>query len=209
MAFSAKDRDMETRMREDSAELLRRWQSGDHSAAAMMFRRYFARLHAFAGSRLSERLAARLDADDVVQSAFRVFFSNARDGRYVLEHAGDLWRLLAAIAISQVRHVHKRHNAEKRALAREQLPLPLRDAVDEEDLWMTSDPTPQEAAMLAEEVQQLLRPLSPARRRLVELRLQGFTLDEIAAEIGCSERTIRRALEQIKQQYHDRDRGQE
>ncbi len=68
-------------MPEDSAELLQRWQAGDQSAAATLFRRYFERLRALAGTRLCERMAARVDADDVVQSVFSVFFHNARDGQ--------------------------------------------------------------------------------------------------------------------------------
>jgi RNA polymerase sigma factor (sigma-70 family) len=194
---------------EDSAELLRGWQVGDQTAAAILFHRYFARLHALVSTRLPQRMATRLDAEDVVQSVFRVFFEGARDGRYVLECAGDLWRLLAVITIAQVKHELKRHNAHKRSLAREQLPLPLRDAVDEKDLWLANEPTPEEAAMLADEVRRLLRPLNPEQRRCVELRLQGFTLEEIAAQLGCNERTVRRTLDLVKQQLENRLHGPE
>jgi RNA polymerase sigma factor (sigma-70 family) len=189
---------------EDSTELLRRWQAGDQSAATLLFRRYFARLHALVVTQLPERMAARLDADDVVQAVFGVFFSAAREGRYVLERTGDLWRLLAAIAIGQVRHEHKRHSADKRSFRREQLPLPLRDAVAEEDLWLADEPTPEEAVLLADEVQQLLKPLNPAQRRIVELRLQGFLIEEIAVAVGCSERTVRRGMEQVKDHLQKR-----
>ena len=195
-------------MMEPSAELLARWQAGDQTAAAVLFRRYFTRLHALVSSWLPQRMAARLDADDVVQSVFHIFFDAARDGRYVLEHAGDLWRLLAAIALAQVKHTLKRHSADRRSLTREELPLPLRDAVDENDLWLASEPTPEEAAILADEVQLLLRPLNPAQRRSVELRLQGFTLEEIAVHVGRNERTVRRTLELVKQQLEDRIHAQ-
>lgn len=186
-------------MDEHSSELMRRWQTGDESAAETLFRRYFTRLHALVQTRLSSKMAVRFDADDVVQSAFRSFFNGARDGRFVLKHAGDLWRLLAAIAINKMRHEERRHSADKRSLNVEQLPLPLRDGVDQEIAWLAHDPTPEEAAILADEVEALLRPLEAEQRRIVELRLQGHSLDEIAVEVRRSQRTVRRTMELIKQ----------
>ena len=32
----------------------------------------------------------------------------------------------------------------------------------------------------------------------LELRLQGYTLDEVAQQVGCTERTVRRSLDRIK-----------
>jgi RNA polymerase sigma-70 factor (ECF subfamily) len=194
----------EVAMDEHSSELLRRWQANDQAAAEALFRRYFARLHALVQSRLPAKMAGRLDADDVVQSAFRSFFSGARDGRYVLKQSGDLWRLLAAIAVNKTRLQERRHGAAKRDLKLEQLPLPVRDALTEEMEWLSGDPTPDEAAALADEVECLLRMLSEPQRRVAELRLQGFTLDEIAVEVQCSQRTVRRTMEQIKQRLEAR-----
>ena len=65
-----------------SAELLARVQAGDELAAEELFRRFAERLIAVAGARLSARMARRIDAEDVVQSAYRSFFCKARDGRY-------------------------------------------------------------------------------------------------------------------------------
>lgn len=191
-------------MDEHSSELMRRWQTGDESAAETLFRRYFTRLHTLIQTRLSAKMAVRFDADDVVQSAFRSFFNGARDGRFVLKHAGDLWRLLAAIAINKIRHEERRHSADKRSLNVEQLPLPLRDGVDQEIAWLAHDPTPEEAAILADEMEALLRPLEAEQRRIVELRLQGHSLDEIAVEVRRSQRTVRRTMELIKQRLERR-----
>ncbi len=76
--------------------------------------------------------------------------------------------------------------------------------VDDEDLWLTSEPAPEEAAILADEVQRLLRPLNGGQRRMVELRLQGFTFEEIADQVGRDERTVRRILDQVKLQLEER-----
>jgi RNA polymerase sigma factor (sigma-70 family) len=182
-----------------SAELLARWRDGDQAAATELFRRYAERMLALARSRLSDWLARHVDPEDVVQSAFRSFFTDARAGRYALRRSGDLWRLLVAITLHKLRRQAERHTAGKRAAAREQrfegegglsgLHVPLPDR----------GPTPAEAAALADTLEHVLRGLEPLRRRMVELRLQGHGLDEIAADAGRSERTVRRLLEQVKE----------
>ena len=52
-----------------------------------LFNRYAGRLTALARLRLSHAVAARVDAEDVVQSAYRSFFVLARNGKIVVvEH---------------------------------------------------------------------------------------------------------------------------
>jgi RNA polymerase sigma-70 factor (ECF subfamily) len=85
-----------------SEELLRKYELGDLAAARQIHDRYAERLIAVARRLLSDKLAARIDPEDVVQSAYRSFFLRARDGQYVVRESGDLWRLLIAIT----RHCH-------------------------------------------------------------------------------------------------------
>ena len=77
-----------------SVNLVHRWRGGDQKAAEELFRRYANRLIGLARSRLSRKLARRVDPEDVVQSVYRSFFHDVRDGRYDLQRGGDLWRLL-------------------------------------------------------------------------------------------------------------------
>jgi RNA polymerase sigma factor (sigma-70 family) len=35
-------------------------------------------------------------------------------------------------------------------------------------------------------------------RKVLELRLQDYSSEEIAAQLGCSDRTVRRALERVR-----------
>ena len=62
------------------------------------------------------------------------------------------------------------------------------------------EPSPVEAAALADEVEQILRGLEPTERRMVVLRLQGYSIFEIAAETRCGERTVYRVLKRVRQQ---------
>jgi len=178
-------------MEAPSADLMARWRDGDEAAAEEMVRRYAERLCALARSRLSARLARHVDPEDVVQSAYRSFFAAARAGRYDLRRSGDLWRLLAAITLHKLRRQAERHAAGKRAAAE-------RPALPDDEL-LAREPTPEAAAALVDTVEQLLRGLGPTQRRMVELRLQGCGLDEIAAELGRSERTVRRLLDLVRE----------
>ena len=70
-------------------------------------------------SQLSEKVARRVDPEDVVQSAYKSFFAGALDDRYVLQRTGDLWHLLAAITLHKLHHQVRRHTAETRSVERE------------------------------------------------------------------------------------------
>jgi RNA polymerase sigma factor (sigma-70 family) len=190
-------------MEAPSADLLAQWRDGDQEAAEELFRRYAERLIALARSRLSARLACHVDPEDVVQSAYRSFFIGARDGRYALERSGDLWRLLVAITLHKLHHQVERHTAGKRAVARQRRLGPLSGPFGPQGELLAHDPTPAEAAALADTLEQVLRGLGPLERRMVELRLQGCRLEEIAADVHRSERTVRRLLERIKERLQD------
>ena len=62
----------------NSQELLRHFQKGDSRAAELIFDRYVRRLLALARSGIGPKLRRRIDADDVVQSAYRSFLSTPR-----------------------------------------------------------------------------------------------------------------------------------
>jgi RNA polymerase sigma factor (sigma-70 family) len=181
---------------EPSAELLARFRDGEEDAAAELFGRYVERLTALARSRLSPRLAVRADAEDIVLSAYRSFFVGARNGRFSLTRGGDLWRLLVSITLHKLYRQAKHHSADLRAISAER-PLGQNDA--EFPPAVDREPTPDEAVALQDELEWVMAQLGPFERRVLELRLQGEQLAEIAVETGRSERTVRRALATIRE----------
>lgn len=178
-----------------SLALLERFQGGEDRAADEIFARYFERLTLLARSRLSARLASRTDPEDIVMSVYRSFFLDARAGRFALARGGDLWRLLAAMTrhklLKQVRH----HTADRRSVAVERSSTSA-DGV--EVFGPSRDPTPEDAVGLADELEWVASRLEAFGRRVLELRLQGAQLSEIATDTGRSERTIRRTLAEIR-----------
>ncbi len=69
---------------------------------------------------------------------------------------------------------------------------------------MARTPTPPEAAALVDELEYLMRPLKPLDRKMVEMRLQGYNFEEIAAATSRSERWVRRVLDQFKDRLRRR-----
>ena len=185
-----------------SQDLLARYQNGDPQAAGEMFDRYVARLLALVRVRLSPKLGRRVDAEDVVQSAYRSFFVHAQGGEFVLQRAGDLWRLLAAIALNKLHGQVEWHTAKRRDIKAEEAlaassDFPLAEVADRQ-------PSPLEAAELEEVVQGVMQGLSKAQRAVLQMRLSGHTVEEIADELACSQRTVRRTLQQLRQMFQQR-----
>jgi RNA polymerase sigma-70 factor (ECF subfamily) len=183
---------------DESIRLFADWKLGDQDAAFAIFERYVGRLSALARCRLSPRLQQRVDPDDVVQSAYRIFFDRARKNEFQIEHSGDLWRLLAAITIKKIHSQVEFHQAQKRSYSQDfslcddssGYGIP-REIIDRE-------PTPAESTALIEELETVLAMLEPSQRAILERRLQGETVEEIADAIERSDRTVRRTLEQVR-----------
>jgi len=179
-----------------TVHLVARWRNGDQEAAGELFRRYSDRLVELARSRLSRKLGARLDAEDLVQSVYRCFFAGARVDRYDLQRGGDLWRLLVAITLNKLHNQVDWHTAQKRSIHTEIQRMGW-DALGRE-------PSPVEAVAISEELEQVLGQLEPRERPILELRLQGQNHAEIAAAARCSERTVIRVLKSVKEQLERR-----
>jgi RNA polymerase sigma factor (sigma-70 family) len=178
-----------------SLVLLEQFQHGDDRAAEAIFARYFERLTSLARSRLSPRLARRTDPEDIVQSVYRSFFAGAKAGRFALTRGGDLWRLLASITKHKLLRQARHQSANRRSVDVE---MALDQAEAGRILGQQGQSTGLEAIALADELDWVLARLNVLGQRVLELRLQGAQISEIAHDTGRSERTVRRSLAQIR-----------
>ena len=70
------------------------------------------------------------------------------------------------------------------------------------DMIAGDEPTPEFAAMVAEEYQRLLDSLEDDGLRQVAIsRMEGYTCDEIALQLGCARRTVARRLDVIRKTW--------
>jgi RNA polymerase sigma-70 factor (ECF subfamily) len=176
---------------------MERLRSGDEAAAAEVFHRYLRRLIALAGKQFDAQTRERADVEDAVLSAFRTFFARAGRGEFDLAGWGQLWSLLAVITLRKCARRRRALKAARRDPSREvDAQGPRGDG-----LWQVPDPAPSpvEAAILSETIEELLDDLDADDRPIVEHILQGYTAEETAARLDCSERTVRRVRQRAKQ----------
>jgi RNA polymerase sigma-70 factor, ECF subfamily len=176
--------------------LLRLWQAGDESAAREIFERYFERLLALARRRISQRLASRVDPEDVVQSAFRTFFGRYKAGQFTIQDSEDVCKLLARITVHKTLRQIAFHKAAKRDPSQEagqgsDGQAQLMEVLDRE-------PTPEAVNAFVDQLDHFLKQLRPEDRQILEMRMQGYNSLEIAEKLGISDRKIRRLMERVR-----------
>jgi RNA polymerase sigma factor (sigma-70 family) len=169
-------------------------------AAARLWERYMSDLLRLARNLLSVRIRRREDEHDVLQSMFKSFCMRHQRGDYELGSRDDLWRLLVRMTGNKARSAAKRHTRQRRDVRQEHVdsdggPEPMPRALD---LAADQKPTPEDAAMLVEECAKRLGMLPPDERRVAEMSLAGLTNKQVAAELGCVERTVERKLNLIR-----------
>jgi RNA polymerase sigma-70 factor (ECF subfamily) len=179
-------------------DLMARLRGGEQDAATQLFRQFGHRLIGLARGHLDRRLQTKVDPEDIVQSAFKSFFPRIAEGQFELENWESLWSLLVVITLRKCgRKVEMFHGAH-RDVRKEVAPAGADD--DSAASWeaIAREPTPSEAAILAETVEQVMQGLKDNERKILELRLQGFTAPEIGAQIGRSEYTVNWVLKRVR-----------
>jgi eukaryotic-like serine/threonine-protein kinase len=164
---------------------------GEESASAVLFGRYLEKLIRLARSRISPQLSRRIDPEDIVHSVYRSLFVRLRAGEYSLEESVDLWRLLVQMVQNKATRAGRYHSADKRSIHREV-------STQNSFCFTSSEPPPDHVVIFNEELARLLGLVHGKNRQIVELRLQGYTQQEIAENLACDERTVRRCLVQIR-----------
>lgn len=179
-------------------ELLERFRRGEQFAATLLYLRYAPRLLALAEARCSRGLAHRLDCEDIVQSVFGRFFRRAKKGGYEVPVGAELWNLLLVIALNKIRAAEAYHRAGKRDVGATAGAGGLEESLDAGSRGEGGN-----HAYLRLVVSEALERLPAEHRQIVELRLQGYEVGEIAELTGRSLRTVERLLQKARADLRD------
>jgi RNA polymerase sigma-70 factor (ECF subfamily) len=179
-------------------DVMARLRGGDEVAAAEVFHRFASRLIVLAGKHLDGRLRQVVDAEDVLQSVYRTFFRRHGQEEFAFDGWGGLWALLTVLTVRKCGRWREHFTAAVRDVDREVARGGGNSLSSPELEALAREPSPLEAAALADRVEALLRGLEGRDRDIVTLRLQGFTPAEIAAQLGRPERTVFRVLDRVK-----------
>ncbi len=177
-------------------DLIQRLREGSGTAAREVFDRYVERLLGLAKRRIGARMNSRLDPEDVVQSVFRSFFSRMKNDQFQINAEDDLFKLLVRITVNKTLRQIAHHRAAKRDPGHE-----TAQGSDAQDMLMQvmdAEPTPETVVTFMDHLEHFLKQLPKQDREILELRLQGFSTEEIAQKLGSYDRKIRRVLERIR-----------
>jgi RNA polymerase sigma factor (sigma-70 family) len=180
-------------------QLLAGLRMGDSQSAREFWEKCGPVLNRLAHKHLPAWMRHRIEADDVVQSACRTFFRHLQAGSYQDAESQTLLALLCAITLNKVLHKTRFHLAGKRDVRRESAtPFDKPDESGLSFLAVDAHPTPAEAAEFSDEYQSLFRSLDEDERRIMNLKLEGYSNSEVAATFHRTDRWVRRVLERLR-----------
>ena len=175
--------------------------TGDAAAARHIWDRFFSRLVGLAQAQLRGLPCGPADGEDVALSAFNRFCLAARRGQFPrLEDRDDLWRLLTLLAERKARDQRRRQGREKRGggQVHDEAWLAGRNGTDagEGGLAGFASPGPTRNSPLF--WRRNAAPCSGVSTTtgcapVAVAKMEGNTNQELAAEMGCSVRTVERA----------------
>jgi RNA polymerase sigma-70 factor (ECF subfamily) len=179
-------------------DLLRRIRLGEPQAAVELVRQFEPVIRVEIRRRLNDPYLNRVfDSCDVCQSVLASFFLRASAGQYRLNDPQDLIKLLLSMARKKVASRARRERTQSRDHRRVTNDTNVLGSVAE-------GPTPDQLVEGQELLEKFRALLTEDERRLMDLRAQGRTWPEVAAEVGgqaqARRRQLDRALDRVARQ---------
>jgi RNA polymerase sigma factor (sigma-70 family) len=187
---------------------------GDDAAAAKLWRRYYKRLVGLAYQKIQARPRRASDEEDVVAEAFNSFCQRTKENRFPdLKDRNDLWRLIVRIterkAYDHLRAAGRKKRGSGMVAGESALMGSDASGVAGINGVAGPEPTPALAAELAESVGRLFASLDDDElREIAQKKLEGYTNEEIAAQIGRSLPTVERRLKMIREIWKEEVRDE-
>ena len=181
--------------------------AGDASAAQQLWTRYQADLHQLARKMLGSAPRKAADEEDVAASVFESICLGAARGRFQdLATRDELWWLLVTItrqkAVSQVRYEVRQKRGGGKVRSEADILRPGPGQSFRLDDLIADSPTPEFLATMNEEQHRLLSLLrNDQLRRVAVMKIQGYTHEEIAADLGISSRSVIRKVNLIRERW--------
>lgn len=178
--------------------------AADHDAARRLWAHFCHRLMVFARSRMSPSTRRIYDEEDAAISAFRSLCRGIEAQRFPeIADRGNLWALLVVITSRKIAN-RFRYEHQQRRNASQTLTEAMLQPSDDSHVSLlqslpTHEPTPAFAAEVADMSEYLMTQLHESDlQKLVLLKLEGHTNEEVAELMNITRRTVQRKLERIR-----------
>ncbi|MEM9368409.1 MAG: sigma-70 family RNA polymerase sigma factor [Planctomycetota bacterium] len=182
--------------RDSDQRLIELLRDGDDDAAAVIYDRYAPKLNDFVAAKLDSRLKSSTDPEDLVQSILWSLVRRVRMGQYEAPEGKTLWSLITVMALHRVQRRREHFSAQKRDGNRN---ISLADLVADQS---GREVVPASASLeeFHRTVQDVVESVGPELGQILQLRLEGFLVEEIADKLKRSKRSVERVLSRLKQQ---------
>jgi DNA-directed RNA polymerase specialized sigma24 family protein len=186
--------------------------AGDQESARKLWEGYFHKLVRLVEHKLPAPARRAFDEEDVALSAFKSFCFGLAEERFPdLNDRGNLWAILVVIATRKTHAYIESRNRQKRGGGQVRGDsVFVGQATGEElagfDALAGKEPTPAFLAQAGEACERLLDALGDdTLRSMAILKMQGFTIEDIAAKTGCTKRAVERRLEIIRRTWREQE----
>lgn len=179
---------------------------GSEEAATELWQRYFSKLIALANRKLGPAPRRVTDEEDLALDVFNSLCDGAERGRFErLNDRDDLWKLLVAMTRNKSANQLRSQSALKRGGQKVRGLSIFVDASGDGqglDVFLGDDPTPEFLVQIQEEQERLMNLLRDENhRQIAQLRLHGYSVNEVAEKMGISSRSIKRKLALIREAW--------
>jgi RNA polymerase sigma factor (sigma-70 family) len=180
---------------DDFRGLMQQAQAGNEAALAQLCEHYEPKIRIVARVLLGPALRPHFDSLDLVQSVHRSLLVGLRQEKFDISTPENLM----ALATTMVR----RKVARKWRTAQRQLRLdrsPNQSSIQDMLVSLsTSEADPARVAEHRDEISKLYEQLDETERRILELRSEGFTTNEVAEQLGLSGVALRVRMTRLRQ----------
>jgi RNA polymerase sigma-70 factor (ECF subfamily) len=176
--------------------LLARARNGDQAALTHLLRQYEAKVRLVARVLLGPALRPYLDSLDLVQSVHRTLLAGLRQEKLAITAPDHLIALALTLVRRKVARQWRRLQRQRRL---DRQPGETGSLANVLTSLSSPQDDPARAAQLKDQVEHLCANLGEAERRLLELRVQGYSLAEAACELGLSAVALRVRLTRLRQ----------
>lgn len=190
---------------EPITDLLVALRDGDSEAADRLWSVYYHLMCGLADRRLGKISNPVFDQEDVALSAFKSFCMGMRGGRFsALKDREGLWPLLIALTMRKTIDAIRLATRQKRGGGKTGNAPGLATLDRSIDVLhsVAGGPQPEVAVELHELLQRLLENLrqmgDDRLENIVQLRIEGYSNQEIANKLGCVVRTVERKIRLIE-----------
>lgn len=190
-------------------------ENGDQDAASQLWEYCFPRLLRYSVKRLPDNLRRVMDEEDIALSAFKSFCLGAKKGSFEnLAGRDELWKLLLCITARKAQN-HIRHETRKKRgggkVSGESIFQLGKDNSGDQPTGGIGQvpedgPSPELLAQITEDFKNYMDLLNDETLRAIAiLRIEGYSVDEIADRVGCAKRSVERRLNLIRKTWTNQE----